>query len=171
MNRVLQFNSLNSTEYQNLLDEPEGSNEWGMDFEMNKLAAKTKLLNVRRLRNLFARKEMQFSDVVFSSREEFQAILTREKARADRNGHGFSLVAIEVSRKVDAFSLIKYFQNKIRRSDEIGWFDNKTLGILLYNTSANGAWQFVNKNSKSPADFFSMFKYSVYSYPNEWCDF
>jgi hypothetical protein len=142
-----------------------------MDSEMNKLAAKTKLLNVRRLRNLFARSEIQFAEEGFCSREEFQAILIREKARADRNGHGFSLVAIEVSRKEDVLSLVKYFQNKIRSSDEIGWFDNNTLGILLYNTSANGAWRFVNKNRKSPADFFSMFKYSIYSYPNKWCDF
>jgi len=138
---------------------------------MNKLAAKTKFLNLRRFTNLFARSEMQCSIAGFYSQDEFQAILTREKARADRNGHGFSLVAIEVSRKEDASSLVKYFQNKIRSSDEIGWFDHNTLGILLYNTSANGAWQFVNKNRKRQDDFFSMYKYSVYSYPNEWCVF
>lgn len=164
------FNLINSIKYQNLDNEFEDSNGCRMVSKMNKLTA-TKILNLRRLTNLFARSPMRCSIAELYSQDEFHAILTREKARADRNGHGFSLVTIEVSGKEDASSLIKYFQNKIRSSDEIGWFDHNTLGILLYNTSANGAWQFVNKNRKRPDDFFSMFKYSVYSYPNEWCAF
>lgn len=107
----------------------------------------------------------------FCSQNEFHAILAREKARADRNGHGFSLVAFEVSGKEDISKLVKHLQNILRISDEIGWFANNTLGILLYNTSAVGAWQFVNKNKIKTDDIFSLYNCSVYSYPNDWCSF
>lgn len=106
----------------------------------------------------------------FCSQEEFHSVLAREKARADRNGHGFSLVAVEISRKEDASMLVKKLQKKIRTADDIGWFDHNTLGILLYNTSAVGAWQFVNKNNKK-GEVFAKCQCSVYSYPNEWCGF
>ncbi|MBE9520915.1 MAG: hypothetical protein IME97_07275 [Proteobacteria bacterium] len=105
------------------------------------------------------------------SQEEFHSILVREKARADRNGHGFSLVAIEVSNLEDSPSLTERFQQLIRTTDEIGWFDHNTLGVFLYNTSALGAWQFVNNSKKKTGDDFSITNCSVYSYPNDWCAF
>ena len=105
------------------------------------------------------------------SQEEFHSILVREKARADRNGHGFSLVAIEVSNLEDSPSLTERFQQLIRTTDEIGWFDHNTLGVFLYNTSALGAWQSVNNSKKKTGDDFSITNCSVYSYPNDWCAF
>ena len=105
------------------------------------------------------------------SQEEFHSILVREKARADRNGHGFSLVAIKVSNLEDNPSLTERFQQLIRTTDEIGWFDHNTLGVFLYNTSALGAWKFVNNSKKTTGDVFPITKCSVYSYPNEWCAF
>ena len=105
------------------------------------------------------------------SQDEFHSILVREKARADRNGHGFSLVAIEVSNLEDNPSLTERFQQLVRTTDEIGWFDHNTLGVFLYNTSAFGAWQFVNNSKKKTGDVFSKTNCSVYSYPNEWCAF
>jgi hypothetical protein len=118
-------------------------------------------------------KDLAGQDLVadICSQEEFHSILVREKARADRNGHGFSLVAIETSNLEDSPSLTESFQQLIRTTDEIGWFDQNTLGIFLYNTSALGAWQFVNNSKKKTGDDFSISNCSVYSYPNEWCAF
>jgi len=118
-------------------------------------------------------KDLAGQDLVadICSQEEFHSILVREKARADRNGHGFSLVAIEASNLEGALSLTESFQQLIRTTDEIGWFDQNTLGIFLYNTSALGAWQFVNNSKKKTGDVFSTTNCSVYSYPNEWCAF
>jgi len=135
------------------------------------MAATARLLNLKRITDLFERLTTQSSADCFYSQHEFHSILIREKARADRNGHGFSLVAIEVSTNEDISPLVKHLQKKIRTADEIGWFDRNTLGILLYNTSAVGAWQFVNKNRNKTEDVCSIFKCSVYSYPNEWCTF
>jgi hypothetical protein len=137
---------------------------------MNGIAT-TGLLNLSRLTGLS--KDLDRQDLVadICSQEEFHSILVREKARADRNGHGFSLVAIEVSNLDNTPSLTEHFQQLIRTTDEIGWFDQNTLGVFLYNTSALGAWQFVNNSKKKTGDDFSISNCLVYSYPNEWCAF
>jgi hypothetical protein len=109
------------------------------------------------------------SVVEICSKEEFHDILVREKARADRNGHGFSLVTYEVPDVKVSPSLVAQLKQRIRTTDEIGWFDHNTLGVFLYNTPAMGAWQFVNNSSEKRDDLFSARKCSVYSYPNEWC--
>jgi len=114
--------------------------------------------------------EQDFVADIFSQ-EEFHSILVREKARADRNGHGFSLVAIEVSKIDDTSFLRDRLQQLIRTTDEIGWFDSNTIGVFLYNTSALGARQFVNNSKKKTDDDFSIPNCLVYSYPNEWCAF
>ena len=130
------------------------------------------LLHLSRITSLSKNLARQDSVADICSQEEFHSILVREKARADRNGHGFSLVSIEVSNIDDTPSLTERLQHLIRTTDEIGWFDNITLGVLLYNTSALGAWQFVNNTMKKRDDGFSILsKCSVYSYPNEWCVF
>ena len=131
----------------------------------------TGLLNLSRFTGLF--KDLVGQDLVadICSQEEFHSILVREKARADRNGHGFSLVAIEVSNLDNTPSLTELFQQLIRTTDEIGWFDQNTLAVFLYNTSALGAWQFVNNSKKKTGDDFSISNCLVYSYPNEWCAF
>jgi len=102
--------------------------------------------------------------------EEFHSTLVREKARADRHGHGFSLVAIEVSGLDDINSFTKNLQKLVRASDDIGWFDHKVLGVYLFNTSAKGAWKFVDKCRRTMGVGFSTFNCSVYCYPNEWCN-
>ena len=138
---------------------------------MNGNAAGTRLLDLSRLRVFFKDPARQNTLVGICSEEEFHSILVREKARADRNGHGFSLVAIEVSKIDDTPSLTDRLQQLIRTTDEIGWFDHNILGVFLYNTSASGAWQFANNSRKKTGDCFSISKCSVYSYPNEWCGF
>ena len=105
------------------------------------------------------------------SQEEFHAILVREKARADRNGHGFSLVAFQVPELEDIPNLVAQVKQRVRTTDEIGWFDHNILGVFLYNTPAMGAWQFVNYSSDNKNDLFCTCKCSVHSYPNEWCAF
>ena len=129
------------------------------------------LLYIGRITGLSKNLARQDSFADICLQEEFHSILVCEKARADRNGHGFSLLTIEVSNIDDMPSLTERLQHLIRTTDEIGWFDNTTLGVLLYNTSALGAWQFVNKTRKKMHDGFSLSKCSVYSYPNEWCAF
>jgi hypothetical protein len=129
------------------------------------------LLHIGRITGLSKNLARQDSVADICSQEEFYSILVREKARADRNGHGFSLVTIEVSNIDDTPSLTERLQQLIRTTDEIGWFDSNTLGVFLYNTPAFGARKFINNSKKKRDDGFSISKCSVYSYPNEWCAF
>ena len=138
---------------------------------MADIALTMRNLNLGRPIELSVDFPVQNTQTEIYSQEEFHTILAREKARADRTGHGFSVVAIEVFSLHDITSFVKYLQQRIRASDDIGWFDDNKLGIFLFNTSALGASQFVNKCRENKGDDFSTFRSSVYSYPNEWCDF
>lgn len=122
--------------------------------------------------NFFLEEQVEENSVAeICSKEEFYAILICEKARADRNGHGFSLVVFGSQDIEDIPSFITQIKQRIRTTDEIGWFDHNTLGVFLYNTPAVGAWQFVKKNNEKMDDRISACRCSVYSYPNEWCTF
>jgi hypothetical protein len=131
----------------------------------------TRLLHLNRYKGQSDCLPMYESDSCISSQKEFHSLLSCEKERADRNGHGFSMVAIEISDPDYIPSLAKYLLKRIRSSDEIGWFDRNTLGVFLFNATANGAWQFINSSKKMSGNCFPICKYSVYSYPNEWCSF
>ena len=134
---------------------------------MNSIAA-MRLPYLSNRADIFAGLEMQNVGVEVATLEDFHAILVREKARADRNGHGFSLVVYAALDQMDIPSFVDQVKQRLRTTDEIGWFDHNTLGVFLYNTPARGAWQFVNNSSEKKEDQFSTCKCSVYSYPNEW---
>ena len=138
---------------------------------MADLALTIRNLNLGKLIDLSVDFPMQNTLTDIYSQEEFHSILVREKARADRTGQGFSVVTIEVFSLHDVTSFVKHLQQQIRASDDIGWFDDNKLGIFLFNTAALGASQFVDKCRENMGDSFSSFKCSIYSYPNEWCDF
>jgi len=130
-----------------------------------------KLFNWDRLSFFLQEQAEENSIVEICSQEEFHDILAREKARADRNGHGFSLVTFERQEFEDISSFVEQIKHRIRTTDEIGWFDHNTLGVFLYNTPALGAWKFVNNSSEKKDGWHSSYRCSVYSYPNEWCTF
>ena len=64
-----------------------------------------------------------------NSVEQFHTILEREKARAERNSHQFSLVLFEVKKVGGDISLLRYFarslSDRIRWTDEVGWFSDE----------------------------------------------
>jgi hypothetical protein len=138
---------------------------------MADIALTMRNLNLDRLIDLSVDFPVQNTLTDIYSQEEFHSILVREKARADRTGQGFSVVTIEVFSLHAVTSFVNHLQQRFRASDDIGWFDGNKLGVFLFNTAALGASQFVNKCRENMGDGFSSFKCSIYSYPNEWCDF
>jgi hypothetical protein len=103
------------------------------------------------------------------SADEFRAILNRERARVDRNGHAFSLVVFDAFDDVKDSSFARHLADvlsrRVRAIDEIGWFDGR-IGIVLPYTTPDLAW-------KLPSDVCRMLgtealsaSYSVYSYPS-----
>ena len=106
---------------------------------------------------------------------QFHAILEREKARAERNSHQFSLVLFEVSEVRGNVSQMRYFArslaNRIRWTDEVGWFNEESIGVLLPETSVVGAERFAEcvcemVTSKCPRPEYTICTYPSASFPN-----
>ncbi len=108
------------------------------------------------------------------SPSQFKAAIRLEQDRVDRNEHAFSLVVYKIG-KLDKNSsalqsLIRSLRDRVRSTDEIGWFDNRHLGILLPYTSKEGARKFVddinaNINTSSPGSSLLQ-ECRIYSYPS-----
>jgi lipopolysaccharide/colanic/teichoic acid biosynthesis glycosyltransferase len=105
--------------------------------------------------------------------EELHAILEREKARADRNAHQFSFILFNLNNKTaggsnsQASSLINILVNRIRWTDEAGWFDNKCLCVVLPDTSNIGARKFADSVLQMLSAKSDTPDYTIYTYPSE----
>ena len=74
---------------------------------------------------------------------EFRRHVEHERERADRNQHQFSLVLCD-SEAFDTDNsitqrIIRIISHRVRNVDELGWYDEKRIGIILPYTSAEGA--------------------------------
>jgi hypothetical protein len=104
------------------------------------------------------------------SAEEFRTILNRERGRVNRNGHTFSVVVFDLldesKDSMCARRLADVLSVRIRATDEIGWFDERCIGVILPYTTPDLAW-------KVPYDVCQILgtgtfsqSYSIYSYPS-----
>jgi len=109
-----------------------------------------------------------------SSRERMLLTLHRERARADRTGHEFALVlfrvkhAAKVTHSVER--LIRTVVARSRTTDEVGWFNEKFLGVILPDTNSAGAWRLAEDVCELVAGKMHRPIYAVYTYPREWYD-
>ena len=110
----------------------------------------------------------QPSGAVHSARE-FQLILERERARADRIGNPFSLVVFDFENRGNPSLLIEYLTRvlcgRIRITDSIGWHDEKSIGVILPGTAGKGAWKFADDVCKMMKVTASSDTCRVYTYP------
>ena len=104
--------------------------------------------------------------------EQMNIAIHRESARVDRNGGEFALVLFRVRRKdytaLSNVRLAKMILNRVRATDDVGWYDDNHLGVLLPDTTANGAWRFADQvcglaSRRGPRPLLS-----VYCYPTKW---
>jgi lipopolysaccharide/colanic/teichoic acid biosynthesis glycosyltransferase len=93
----------------------------------------------------FARRSGEAALRELTPMPQFRRMLSRERARSDRTGQGFSLVifAPRDPRSVDGTlrRLAIVLQRRLRTSDEAGWVDGERLGAFLPCTPAAGAWK------------------------------
>jgi len=105
------------------------------------------------------------------SAERFRAILEREKARAERNCHTFSLLLFEVSKSGGDNSqehyLVHSLVNRIRLTDEVGWFDQERIGVILPCSSAANTRRLADGVCQAIGTKVSAPKYTVYTYPSD----
>ena len=104
------------------------------------------------------------------SAKEFRAILDRERARVNRNGHEFTLVVFDLGNinHNSAYTrhLMHVLSRRVRATDETGWLDERRIGVALPYTASEGALkmahdvcQIISTRALSP-------RYTVYTYPS-----
>lgn len=103
--------------------------------------------------------------------EQFRVALEREKARAERNGHGFSLAMIQTNGLGNGvsgrFLLVDVLKGRLRIMDEAGWFDQSRLGVLMPYTSCQGAWHLIEDLCRLMDGALSPSDCRVYTYPHD----
>ncbi len=110
------------------------------------------------------------SSIILQSRESFHSSILREQRRVDRNRHPLSLVLFNVggqnTKKDITQQLTHILTDRIRSTDEAGWFDDKHIGIILPYTCADGAYKVAGEICKAFIPESSAPKYDVHTYPS-----
>jgi len=121
-------------------------------------------------RFILAKKRRRSVNKNIKTSPAFHAILMKERARVDRNYHFFSLISFEAVAPDPEKDSIRYFaqrlKNNVRITDEVGWLDNNSIGVLLFNSVKTEAKQFIERIQ---SDCFpsSDYKYSISTYPKD----
>ncbi len=104
----------------------------------------------------------------FFSIDKFQKKLIRERERADRNGHEFSSIIIDIGKKKHDKTFIAYLyqflESRLRSIDEIGWYAENKIGILFPYTSAENAMKVAERICKNR----KIERTRIVSYPSLW---
>ncbi|MBN1558021.1 MAG: sugar transferase [Lentisphaerae bacterium] len=102
---------------------------------------------------------------------EFRQLLDRECRRADRYRSRFSLAVFEVGtsdeNSVLIRRLVRTMHNRFRRTDELGWYSRRELGVMLPFTPAEGAWKVAEYVSEIVAAVTSPPAFTIYTYPSD----
>jgi lipopolysaccharide/colanic/teichoic acid biosynthesis glycosyltransferase len=110
------------------------------------------------------------------SSETLRRILERERARTDRTGLQFSFVEVDPipDGPVDAGDLeplADILSRRIRATDVVGMFGERSLGVILHATPVEGAWEFVNNVRREITNGGREPLCKVYTYPTSWGSF
>ena len=101
--------------------------------------------------------------------DEFRRLLERECARSDRVGLHFALINFDLnaSKNNGAASrhLINLLSQRMRSTDELGWLDERHIGLLLFDTQIDAACRFANSIRATISPLIKFLDYNVYVYP------
>jgi lipopolysaccharide/colanic/teichoic acid biosynthesis glycosyltransferase len=103
------------------------------------------------------------------SESEFRELMTRERARCDRNGSHFALLALTLGKnwnEKNLHQLITMLKNRIRSIDDIGWFGKNTVGVILPGTTHQGAVELAGYIHKVLNPVNGFYETDIYEYPN-----
>ncbi len=105
-------------------------------------------------------------------RDHFRRLIEYERYRSGRNNHEFSLVliAMDADAKHSARSVarLKKIARQLRQVDEVGWFDDQRIGILLPYTSREGASLLMSRICHDlEAECSETLECHIFSYPDK----
>ena len=105
------------------------------------------------------------------SREKFYQFVTRERVRADRSQSTFSFLVLNIKDNPKFKDNVKPFiimlKKRVRCCDVIGWFDEKTIGLLLSDTKEEGAQVLADSICSGIVPKESTIQYKIFSYPSQ----
>ncbi len=104
--------------------------------------------------------------------DELHAMIARERGRSDRNGNIFSLIIFKMENLPPGIStqrqMLLDLNNRLRDTDEIGWFDDRHLSAILPYAARADAQRIAEVICRhvgvQPGPDF----YLVYTYPDNW---
>lgn len=105
--------------------------------------------------------------------DDFNSLLCREQARADRNNQKFSIILFAIDKKrfspkhINEF--LGFIAENVRISDICGWYSEDNIALILPDTIAEGAWMLADKIFKETDIRKEEVDISVFQYPSpEW---
>lgn len=104
------------------------------------------------------------------SLEAFKGLLERECARSDRNCSTFSVLSFRFRGFLKAKNikeLVNAAKERIRSTDEIGFFSNRRIGIFLPDTPDSGAMKLAGDLLEVPTVHAQRLSWEVYVYPDK----
>ncbi len=104
--------------------------------------------------------------------QHMEMVIRRETSRADRNNREFSLVLFRIKRSkrhsVSTHRLIRTITARSRTTDEVGWFGDRHVCVVLPDTPLAGAWVFADSVCDLASKRIPRPVAIVYSYPGNW---
>ena len=103
---------------------------------------------------------------------DMKKIILRERARSDRHNHEFSIILIDIGKFDQENGVLDHFVqllgSRLRMIDEIGWYDQNQIAIVLPYTTSENAVQVAEDvikmmNADIPAQLSK-----ILSYPSIW---
>ena len=105
------------------------------------------------------------------SQESFRASVVRERRRVDRNKHILSLLLFTIDKKSGKGDMTQRLTHvlaeRIRSTDEAGWYDNESIGVILPYTCTDGAYKLANEICNAFHPEVLVPKYVVHTYPSK----
>jgi lipopolysaccharide/colanic/teichoic acid biosynthesis glycosyltransferase len=106
------------------------------------------------------------------STKEFYKIIERERTRSDRTNREFAVIIFHKMNSKDNNYFIQYFtnvlSNRIRCYDDMGWLDKEQIGVILPETSAEGANKLASNVCKTITPGHLQPGYKIWTYPSDW---
>ena len=110
--------------------------------------------------------------VTFYSIDDLRKILARERARSDRNNHEFSMIVFQLESTKQFKKRLKNFchflGDRLRSIDELGWFDENQIGVILPYTAAADAAALASEIHAHKIFDGLIQKIQVFAYPTVW---
>lgn len=103
------------------------------------------------------------------SKKAFLQIIEKERIRADRDNHKYSILLfsqdVVEQNDNDLRVLLQTITDRVRKIDEIGWYDKTRVGVILPYTSIEGACRLADNICESMENVSQKPSCDIYTYP------